>query len=77
MTRHGFPIVACEHTFDQAVVSRLRKQTRSPILNSSIRACARICAQKTQTFDDPVVQVDELSFTQPIDIDLCHFATVC
>jgi hypothetical protein len=40
-----------------------------------MRACARILLEKTQAFDNPVVEINEFGFTQSVDIDICHVVT--
>src|SRR5579859_3509581 len=74
--RDGSFVVAGENALDQAMIARLETH---PVADTEIEhACMRPhLLEETQAFDNPVVEVNEFSLTQPVDIDLCHLITKC
>jgi len=68
---HRFPIVSCEHSFNHTMASGVKAITvaDAEFLHLGMRAHL---LQETKPFDNPVVQVDEFSLTQPVNDDLGH-----
>jgi hypothetical protein len=74
--RDGSFVIARQNALDQAMIARLKTD---PVADTEIEhACMRPhLLEETQALDNPVVEVNEFSLTQPVDIDLCHLITEC
>jgi hypothetical protein len=68
---HRFPIVSCEHPFNHAVASGVKANTVADAEFQHLGMRTHLL-QETKPLDDPVIQVDEFSLAQPVDVDLCH-----
>jgi hypothetical protein len=71
---HRLLVVSGEHTFDRVAFSRLKTDSvadpelKHPGMRTHL-------PKEAKAFDNPMVQVDEFSFAQPVNIDLYHSAT--
>ena len=74
--RDGSFVVAGENTFDQAMIPGLETD---PVADTEIEhaGMGTHLLEETQALDNPVVKVNEFSFTQSVNIDPCHVVTVC
>jgi hypothetical protein len=73
--RHGLSVVACEHTFDHVAPTGLKTDAIADpeFEHAGVRTHL---LEEAKAFDNPMVQVDEFGFAQPVDVDLCHLATI-
>ena len=72
--RDGSFVVARENALDPAMIARLETH---PVADTEIEhaGMGSHLLEETQALDNRVVEVNEFSLTQPVDIDLCHLIT--
>jgi hypothetical protein len=74
--RDGSFVVAGENALDQAMTAGVETH---PVADTEIEHAGMgpHLLEETQALDNPVVEVNEFSFTQSVNIDPCHVVTVC
>src|SRR5579859_1635384 len=74
--RDGSFVVAGENALDQAMIARLETD---PVADTEIEHAGMgpHLLEETQALDNPVVEANEFSLTQLINIYVCHLITEC
>ena len=72
---HRFPVVSCEHSFNHAVASGVKANTVADAEFQHLGMRTHLL-QETKPLDNPVIQVDQFSLAQPVDVGSLSFATL-